>query len=211
MGVGPHALALYVELARAGILHKGQSVIEIGSQDVVADGFDMASLFAAFGAEPQDGDGSARSLMLALGFSSYGCLDMDGRHDAIRLDFNTSMVSRFGEFDVVTNLGTTEHVFDQARCFALIHNLTRPDGLMIHLLPSMGQRSFDDAGNSNVGYGDHGFYLYTPTFFKDLASANDYEILKLRDEVNKYGTTLVFVARRRNSAPFISPIQGIYR
>ena len=213
MGLGPHALALYVDLARDGLLRRHQSVMEIGSQDLVPNGFALDPLFTAFGSEPRmfDPQSSARELLEHLGFV-YACIDMDGRHGAIRIDLNKAHVGYGGiKVDVVTNLGTTEHVFDQARCFKLIHDLVRPNGLMIHVLPTQGPRAFENPDRTlNVGYGDHGFFLYTPSFFRDLAEANRYETLRLRDETNEYGTSIVVAFRRSSEAPFKNPIQGIY-
>ena len=90
MGVGPVALALYHQLASEKILRKGSSVCEIGSQDVVAAGFEglVARLFKSLDEPAPDtkvlwgmARGSSRDLMQALGIK-YACIDTDGRHDA---------------------------------------------------------------------------------------------------------------------------------
>ena len=213
MGVGPHALALLADLASDGALRRGQAVVEIGSQDFVPDAFELTPLFAAFDVPAKAEFEGARELMLHLGFSPYCCIDMDRRHGAIPLDLNEAPASEVGggQFDVVTNFGTTEHVFDQARCFELIHDLTILGGVMIHVVPSAGPREFDDGGAHGIGYGAHGFYLYTPNFFCDLAAANGYETLRCREETNKYGVSLVVVFRRKTDEPFRKPIQEIYR
>ena len=70
------------------------------------------------------------------------------------------------EFDVVTNLGTAEHVFNQYQVFKSAHEKTKPGGIMIHALP-------------NQGCYDHGFYNYHPTFVFDLSQANGYRIVTL--------------------------------
>ena len=69
-------------------------------------------------------------------------------------------------FDVVTNLGTAEHVFNQYQVFKSAHEKTNPGGIMIHALP-------------NQGCYDHGFYNYHPTFVFDLSQANRYQIVTL--------------------------------
>jgi hypothetical protein len=68
--------------------------------------------------------------------------------------------------DVVMNFGTTEHIFNQWNCFEVIHDATKVGGVMYHQLPG-------------TGYLDHGYYCYTPLFFKDMAAANGYEVLDL--------------------------------
>ncbi|CCQ73615.1 hypothetical protein [Magnetospira sp. QH-2] len=69
-------------------------------------------------------------------------------------------------FDVVTNIGTAEHVFDTAQVYRTVHDHCHPNGLMIHTQPMTGQVN-------------HGFYSVSPTLFLDLARVNDYEILEL--------------------------------
>ena len=69
-------------------------------------------------------------------------------------------------YDVVTNFGTTEHIFNQWNCFSVIHGATKVGGAMYHVLPA-------------TGYLDHGYYCYTPLFFRDLAKANGYEIVDM--------------------------------
>ena len=65
------------------------------------------------------------------------------------------------KYDVVTNIGTSEHIFNQLAVFKTIHNSVTAGGFIIHQLPGQ-------------GYYDHGFYNYQPTFFFDLAQANNY-------------------------------------
>lgn len=82
------------------------------------------------------------------------------------LDLNyESCPTRYKEcYDVVLNFGTTEHIFNQFNCFEVIHDATKVDGIIYHQLPA-------------TGYLDHGYFTYTPVFFRDLAISNDYEIL----------------------------------
>jgi 2-polyprenyl-3-methyl-5-hydroxy-6-metoxy-1,4-benzoquinol methylase len=92
-------------------------------------------------------------------------VDLHGTPDALQYDLNHPLP--FAEkFDVVTNIGTGEHVFNQYQVFKSIHEHCSPSGLMIHALP-------------NQGCYDHGFYNYHPTFVFDLCEANSYQILAL--------------------------------
>ncbi|WP_315771191.1 MULTISPECIES: hypothetical protein [unclassified Bradyrhizobium] len=81
------------------------------------------------------------------------------------LDLNFDKLPRSARktFDVVLNFGTTEHIFNQWRCFELIHDALKVGGVAYHQLPAS-------------GYMDHGYFCYTPLFFNDLARANGYEI-----------------------------------
>jgi hypothetical protein len=174
MGVGPVALALYRQLAKDTILARGHYICEIGSQDVVARGHEnlIAGVFAALGVDTPTrpvltsmAAGSSRELMTALGFK-YSCIDTDGRHGSIVLDLNFDGVpsDKRSLFDVVANHGTTEHVFDQANSFRVIHELTKVGGIMVHCVPFR-------------GYANHCFFAYHPELFEALARANGYQLL----------------------------------
>jgi SAM-dependent methyltransferase len=81
-----------------------------------------------------------------------------------RLCVDLNETSSFGRtFDYVINNGTTEHVFDQANVYRLIHDATRPGGVMIHWLASQ-------------GWCNHGMFHVQPGFFFDLAGANGYDV-----------------------------------
>jgi len=84
------------------------------------------------------------------------------------LDLNfESVPEKYCEYyDVVLNVGTTEHVLNQWNCFEVIHDATRVGGAIYHQLPA-------------TGYLDHGYFTYTPLFFRDLATANDYEVIDI--------------------------------
>ena len=97
-----------------------------------------------------------------FGDFKYMAIDMHGTSRSTVADLNNPF-EHDDQFDLVTNLGTSEHVFNQAQVFKTIHNLTKQGGLMYH-------------GLSHQGQYDHGFYNYQPTFFADLASANSYKI-----------------------------------
>ena len=117
-------------------------------------------------------------------------------------------------FDLVTDLGTAEHCFNQFAVFKNFHDLCKADGVMIHALPAQG----------NV---NHGFYNYHPRFFADLAAANKYEIMDLsftvdykpalikysKDEFQKWDSHDVLfyaVLRKKDMSPFISPFDGMF-
>ena len=68
-----------------------------------------------------------------------------------------------GVFDCVFNFGTTEHVFNQYNAFKVIHSVTRVDGFIFHQVPTS-------------GYVNHGYWIYSPRMFLELAEANDYRV-----------------------------------
>jgi len=153
---------------------------------------------------------------------SYMAVDLHGTPAAHKLDINEPLPIE-DRFDVVTNIGTTEHVFNQYQAFKSIHELTRPKGLMIHSLP-------------NQGCFDHGFYNYHPTFFFDLCEANGYELpvfvyadamqtpnkivqlhtradyvrLAIAKQLSPYSGLFLVAKKGESDTPFKIPRQGYY-
>jgi len=69
-------------------------------------------------------------------------------------------------YDVVLNLGTTEHIVGQINAHKYIHDALKVGGVALHQPPS-------------VGWCNHGYFAYHPRFYRDLAEANGYEILDI--------------------------------
>jgi SAM-dependent methyltransferase len=84
--------------------------------------------------------------------------------DLLRFDLNCDHLppDLSGTFDLVTNCGTSEHVLNQYNVFKVMHELTRPGGVMYHSVPV-------------GGYTTHGLVTYTPKMFGKLAHANGYQ------------------------------------
>lgn len=106
----------------------------------------------------------------SLGFESYLALDVNTDMGAKVVDLNKPIRGHhydlIGKFDLVTNNGTGEHIFNQDAVFENIHDLCKVGGAMLHILP--------------VGpWVNHGFFNYNPILFRDLAAANGYEWLFL--------------------------------
>lgn len=94
----------------------------------------------------------------------YLALDANESMGAKIWDLNDAGAGyKFGQFDLVTNNGTSEHVFDQCAVFMNVHGLCKEGGYMVHVLPF-------------VPWLNHGFFNYNPIFFRDLARANEYAI-----------------------------------
>ena len=89
-------------------------------------------------------------------------IDLHGTPDAKAIDLNHPAEIR-ERFDIVLNGGTAEHVFNVFQFFKTVHDITKPSGLMLHVMPFR-------------GWLEHGFYCFNPTFYWDLAAANDYVV-----------------------------------
>lgn len=127
-------------------------------------------------------EGSSADYMKSIGYGGYTCIDVNQRHGALQMDLNYLLAEKYDfhdEFDLVTNNGTGEHIFDQAAVFRNAHALTRPGGVMLHVLPFH-------------NYINHGFYNVQPILFHDLARANQYNILRM-SLANRDGSEIAFV------------------
>lgn len=104
-------------------------------------------------------------LLILAGFE-YLSLDIFEGYQTVLFDLNVHAPGPrlAGTFDLVMNLGTTEHVFHQHRAFQTLHELLKPKGVLYCDLP-MG------------GFFQHAFFRYDPLFFETLAKANRYETL----------------------------------
>jgi len=91
-------------------------------------------------------------------------IDLHGSPHAHEEDLNEPLRFGWGQFGIVINSGTAEHVFDQRQLWRTIHERCKPGGMMMHALPLW-------------GWLDHGFYNYHPTFVTDVAAANGYEVV----------------------------------
>lgn len=196
-------------------LPHGGTLLEIGEANWYGD---AAPEFDTSGATDLFGIAKAfyRSLFAP---SRMVAVDKHGTDKAWQCDLNKPLPP-LGQFDVVINNGTAEHVFNIAQVFASIHAACKVGGLMIHDAPF-------------TGWIDHGFYCLQPTLFYDLAAVNGYEmvsvnVMELRSkniipiesrerisEVAQAGglpdNALLFVAMRKTCAePFKVPMQGYY-
>ena len=100
---------------------------------------------------------------------------IDLKEGGLQYDLNYSIRSHIKlheKYDLVTNHGTSEHIFNQYTCFEAIHYLTKPGGYMFHSLNCQG---WADGG----GLG-HGFYLYQPKFVKLLSDHNNYNVIDIQ-------------------------------
>ena len=229
MGLGPPVIALYHQLKSLGIFNDVKKVIELGSQNVWCPHSTLLSkLFDSFG-KPRPSQalldsfagwtGSARELYEGLGFD-YTCVDTDGKYGALVLDINLAGVpaEHKGRYDFTTNHGTTEHLINQLNAFRMIHDFTRPGGLILHALPF-------------IGTFDHGFFSYHPNFFDALARYNSYEtlgmwlgvdwqqasfvpwhpqLLEILQLTPKTTGLLVVLHRKKYDTEFCIPFQGVY-
>lgn len=187
MGIGPEA----AEMLRSLPLEAGFSVCELGNQI-----WHLGS--RKLWRHP------AIELYESLGCGSYLSLDANGRDGAAVIDLNRPLDFQgkrnlFGRFDLVTDFGTTEHIFEIGQAWRTIHDICKPGGIIAFLKPHQGHAS-------------HCFYNVNEAFFRDIAKANDYDIMALRLFVGSYGENwLGWMRKPAQNKSFSTPQQGKYR
>jgi hypothetical protein len=176
MGASAKTFRRLIELKRAGLIGVGARMVELGSQNISqTTGHDLLSFLSEFRDEPNAGDlpeldsiaaGGTMARLMKLCGVTYLALDIFEAENTLLFDLNTDSVPEHlrGQFDLVTNFGTSEHVIDQYNVFSVVHGFAKPQGLIYHDVP-MG------------GYFYHGYFSYTPLFFNHLALANGYEVV----------------------------------
>src|SRR6516164_4901322 len=175
MGLGPPVIELYRQLKLQGALEGITEVMELGSQDFWCPQKNLVTaLLKAFGKKVEDpallntsnaSQKPARLLYEALGIK-YGCVDVDGRVGSVVMDLNFDSVpdAHKGQYGLVTNHGTSEHILNQYNVFKTMHEFARVGGVFIHAVPF-------------TVHLEHGFFNYQPNFFEALARYNSYETL----------------------------------
>jgi hypothetical protein len=240
MALSINNLSVVLRLCRAGILGKKFHVADIGAQqignDVLRDHMLMLAFGGAFGVQPRcfgtptrrdktlPPDASFASQLWEWLGCPYVAIDIDGSPGSIPLDLNFDEVPRKhrGRYQLVMNLGTTEHVANQNHAMKVIHDLTAVGGVMIHDVPTQ-------------GYGNHGLISYNPKFFWMLSRGCRYHWLDMRlsfdaldspfpadviGEVTRFDarsadrlksrrltdTSFTAVLQKREDLPFVPPI-----
>lgn len=111
-------------------------------------------------------DVSVDRFFLASGYHSVLSLDASNFEGAdIVFDLNDDIAgtSLVESANLIIDAGTMEHIFNVPQVLANIHSLLKVGGYVFHAVPLN-------------NYAGHGFYQFTPHFFKDYYTQNGYEI-----------------------------------
>lgn len=198
MGIAGADLILMMKLHEAGHLPRRARILDLGAQNLYCDGQDaiLTQFVQTFAPElainaaqisALANRGYAGDLFTLAGFH-YTCLDVFAAPHGIIFDLNFDAMPQelSGAFDLVMNHGTTEHLLNQFHAFRLVHEFTKPGGVMVHSLPMQ-------------GYVDHGFFCYSGKFFKRLAEFNDYKAVEIGFSENAEGTKTPGYMRRERA------------
>ena len=177
MGLGIGSIQNILELYKFGYFKNSSSVIEIGSQELHLKKEDLKELFDEVSLKsdlidkypniknwPERPRTSSKYLYESLGIKEYHSIDINGDYGAIVHDLNKPFEdkSKFNKFDIVTDFGSCEHVFNIGECYRTMHNLTKPGGYIIITQAVL-------RGN--------GYFKFDESFFEGIAAANNYNII----------------------------------
>lgn len=176
MGIRKHLVTLLEEsLEREGRELKGSSMAELGNQFIKFSSFHLSKNYF---------------ISRGVDHISY---DWNGKDDSVMLDLGSSPKQSFPTYDIVTNFGTSEHVYNQYWCFYHIHQLCKVGGIMIHSIPFK---------NS---WPTHCPFYYEPICFELLAESCGYEILHNRIDKSRGPKkhTVTAVLKKKKNVPFV--------
>lgn len=131
-------------------------------------------------------------------------VDWNGEHGALVRDLRQPLWEELGQFDMVTNIGTTEHVDDQKGVWENIHWMTKPGGVLVSVTP------YPDGRN----WWWHGLYYPTEAFFLQFAAWNGWVIERIGADLPEPNRNLYVRLRRRENTTgwdFIMPMGTIVR
>jgi hypothetical protein len=142
-----------------------------------------------------------------LGFRHVS-VDLNGKDGAIAKDLGKPL--KFGQFDMVTNIGTSEHVHEQNRdgqvaCWRNMLEAMHVDSVLLSITPEPGS------------WPKHGAWYPGKEFYRELAALNGLELEKCyNSDERKPGChpqqrNLFARLRRVTDVPFQMPAKGMFK
>ena len=220
MGYSDATFDFVLNQKKEGYLSKGSKILELGAQEINTNVSvlkiiefiqDFNPAFSDFKDLIQKLPGGFVSKVYEAAGLSYKAYDLITAPNTDIIDLNTASVCENDKnnYDYVTNFGTTEHIFNQANVFSIIHAILKVNGIAVHAVPFM-------------GYFNHGLIKYEPRFFLYLSHVNEYEVIdwslneqekfhvmpKLDGKRNDWseekisGGIITFIIRKRNENEF---------
>lgn len=150
------------------------TVCQLGKQTVLVSQNKVLQTAAKYGyskKSDQDkaswtGNSSDEFLFKILGFEKVESFDADSfEGSTYQYDFNNEIPEIFHQkYDCIIDGGTLEHIFNTPQALKNIRKMLKIGGVIVHISPTN-------------NYVDHGFYMFSPTFFYDYYCAYKFEIL----------------------------------
>lgn len=169
MGIGALALGfIHESIYKSGhdMNFHGQEMCELGDQSMH---FNIKMIMKERPQTKQEERPLAKQYFQRLGFR-HTSIDIHGKRGSVQLDLSKPVTDKryLNRFDILTNLGFTEHVDNQFECWKNMHNMLKSGGIFIHISPVTFREESDN------GFKRHCNYCYYPSFFANLAKSNSY-------------------------------------
>lgn len=109
---------------------------------------------------------SAKEYYTKLGYE-HTSIDLNGKDGALPLNLSEPMDMDLEDFDIITDMGTSEHVEDIYRCLINVYNCCQEDTIIIHKNPKTGN------------FPMHGNHFFTIDFWKAYADLCRFKIIEI--------------------------------
>lgn len=139
-----------------------------------------------------------KSWFEAMGFRHVS-VDFDPRWSDYQDDLSKPLWDKFGQFDMVCDIGTGEHVEGQRGFWENIHNLTKVGGVYVGQHP---------APNSESWWW-HGKHYPTEQFYESFAELNGWEIERMGRGLPVPNENLYVRMKRVEDMPFTMPDESL--
>lgn len=134
--------------------------------------------------------GTYKNYFESLGIE-HTSVDWNGLDGALKLDLRVPI--NLGQFDMVTNIGTTEHVSEQTPVWKNVHEAVKLGGVLVSITPKPGDWWW------------HGEYYPTQEFYKQFAELNGYTVENLSEAQNHPTRIIRARMRKVKDLPFQMP------
>lgn len=143
----------------------------------------------------RNGDATYKAWFESLGWQ-HTSVDWNGQDGAIKMDLRQPL--NLGTFDVVTNIGTSEHVDDQAGVWRNVLEAMHVGSVLLSTTPMPGDWTW------------HGFWYPDDTWYRHLCIENGLEIERLYLTGEAPRRMWFLRAVRVDAMPFSMPSRPIH-
>jgi hypothetical protein len=177
MGMRNGLIELAFELKQRGIIDNLDSVLDFGSQELRITYSELENLFLKIGKTksilkkyevlkkfPKGKRISTKILWKDLGFNKIFSFDINKQHNSLNYDLNDPFLDKnfFNTFDLVTDFGNNEHIYNLSEAYKTLYKVCKKDGIIW---------CFQSVFRGN------GFYNFDQSFFETYAAYNQLSIL----------------------------------
>jgi hypothetical protein len=180
MGIATESYIQFLESIPQG---QRLNILELGTQDIVDESVKIA-LRKSISDTYYNNSGLFKFYLNELGYNVIS-IDIMGDRGSIPVNLCEDIdVWNLGQFDIVTNYGTTEHVDNQYMCWKNMHKSLKIGGVMINEIPKIGN------------WPGHCEFYYDLKFFKEFEKIG-YEIIYSKDHMHPGNGALIAVSLKK--------------